>query len=89
MERIKITKAGLTADIENGLKRKELAEKYNVPVSQISKLITRLGLKGKRANTFMFEIVEDEATPLPNPPETVILDEFVPVEEMMESEITN
>lgn len=90
MEKIKITKAGLTADIEAGMKRKELAEKYGVPVSAINKLIGILGLKGKRAATpFPFEIVEDTVEMLPSPPETIILDEFVPVEEMMESEINN
>lgn len=58
--KIKITKSQVENDILNGFTRKELAEKYDVPQTQITALINALGLKGVRARKFMFEIVEEE-----------------------------
>ena len=88
MERIKITKAGIEADLESGLKRKEIAEKYGVPQTHVTKLINKLGLTGKRASNFRFEIVEEA-------PETVVavneptMEEFIPVDELMGEGVSN
>lgn len=60
MKKIKITKSQVENDILNGFTRKELAEKYDVPQTQITALINALGLKGVRARKFMFEIVEED-----------------------------
>lgn len=60
MSKIKITKSQVENDILNGFTRKELAEKYDVPQTQITALINALGLKGVRAKKFMFEIVEED-----------------------------
>jgi len=60
MSKIKITKSQVENDILNGFTRKELAEKYGVPQTQITALINALGLKGVRARKFMFEIVEED-----------------------------
>lgn len=60
MSKIKITKSQVENDILNGFTRKDLAEKYDVPQTQITALINALGLKGVRARKFMFEIVEED-----------------------------
>lgn len=88
MSKIKITKAALVQDIENGLKRKEIAEKYGVPVTQVSKLIKILGLTGKRASNFMFEIVEEAPTVQEDAENTENLD-TIPIEEVWTNEINN
>lgn len=88
MERIKITKAGIEADLESGLKRKEIAEKYGVPQTHVTKLINKLGLTGKRASNFRFEIVEEapEAVVAVNEP---TMEEFIPVDELMDEGVSN
>lgn len=88
MERIKITKAGIEADLESGLKRKQIAEKYGVPQTHVTKLINKLGLTGKRASNFRFEIVEEapEAAVAVNEP---TMEEFIPVDELMSEGVSN
>lgn len=88
MERIKITKAGIEADLESGLKRKQIAEKYGVPQTHVTKLINKLGLTGKRASNFRFEIVEEapEAAVAVNEPTT---EEFIHVDELMSEGVSN
>jgi len=63
MERVKLSKTGLAKDVENGLTRKEIATKYGLANTQISKAMSLAGLKGVKAKTVKFEFVEeDEAT---------------------------
>jgi predicted transcriptional regulator len=60
-EKPKINKSALRADIEDrGLTRVELSSKYGLPVTQINKLVTQAGFKGKRAKTVRFELIDDE-----------------------------
>lgn len=56
---ITITKSQLIADVESGLKRPEIAEKYGLPLNQVQKLMKIAGLKTKRANNPKFEFVDD------------------------------
>lgn len=88
MEKIKITKAGIEADLESGLKRKEIAEKYGVPQGHVTKLINKLGLTGRRASNFRFEIVE-EAPEVVTTTNTISMEEFIPVNELMGEGVSN
>lgn len=58
--KVQLSKKGLTQDIENGLTRKEIAEKYGLVQGQLNKAMQMAGLKGVRAKTVKFEFVEDE-----------------------------
>lgn len=60
MERIKLTVKGLTKDVEDGLTRKEIAAKYGLAQTQISKAMDMAGLKGVRAKSVKFELIDDE-----------------------------
>jgi hypothetical protein len=63
METVKLTVSGLKADVENGLTRAEIAEKYNLPVVQIKKAMDMAGLKNAKPKSKpMFELVFDTAT---------------------------
>ena len=44
-ERVKLTVSGLKSDLENGLTRKDLCEKYNLPITQINRAMLSAGLK--------------------------------------------
>lgn len=59
MEKVKLTVNGLKSDIESGLTRKELSNKYGISNSQIAKAINKAGLKGKRATADKFELIDD------------------------------
>ena len=59
-ERVKLSKRDVLAQIEAGMTRKEIAEIYGLPVVQMNKAITALGLSGVRAKKVMFEIVPDQ-----------------------------
>jgi len=63
MERVKLSKTGLAKDVENGLTRKEIANKYGLVQGQLNRAMVQAGLKGVKAKTVKFEFVEeDEAT---------------------------
>lgn len=59
MEKVKLTVNGLKSDIESGLTRKELSNKYGISNSQIAKAINKAGLKGKRATADKFVLIDD------------------------------
>lgn len=59
MERIKLTVSGLKQDLANGFTRPQLSEKYNLPITQINKAMKQAGLKGARAQSVRFELVDD------------------------------
>ena len=59
MEKVKLTVNGLKSDIESGLTRKELSNKYGISNSQIAKAINKAGLNGKRATADKFELIVD------------------------------
>lgn len=56
---VTITKSQLIADVESGLKRPEIAEKYGLPLNQVQKLMKIAGLKTKRANNLKFKFIDD------------------------------
>ena len=47
MNKVKLTISGLTTDIESGLTRKEMCEKYGLPSTQLSQAIKKAGLQGR------------------------------------------
>lgn len=58
--KVQLSKKGLAQDIENGMTRPEMAEKYGLVQGQLNKAITMAGLKGVKAKTVKFEFVDDE-----------------------------
>jgi hypothetical protein len=60
MEKVKLSKKGLQNDIESGLTRVLMAEKYGLSTAQIANAIKQTGLTGLRAKYVPFEIVADE-----------------------------
>lgn len=60
MQVVKLSKRGLEADVKAGLKRSEIAEKYNLPLSSLQKAFKQAGLTGMRAQNTAFELVDDE-----------------------------
>ena len=58
-EIVKMTKSGVMIDINNGLTRKAMSEKYGISPQQISKALKQVGLKGVKPKTVKFEIVDD------------------------------
>lgn len=60
MEIVKLSKKELREDIESGMKRPQIAEKYQLPVNQVNKAIKMAGLNGMRAKTVKFEFIDDE-----------------------------
>lgn len=58
--KVKLSKKGLAQDIENGMTRPEMAEKYGLVQGQLNKAIAMAGLKGVKAKTVKFEFVDDE-----------------------------
>lgn len=74
-EKVRLTKRDVTTDIkEHGLTRKELAEKYGLPVTQMNKALKFMGLDKVKASKIMFEIVEEDEhnESLEEPLETVM-----------------
>lgn len=59
-EVIKLSKKMLTEDKNGGLTNPEIAKKYNLPVTQVTKALKMVGLYKVKARTRnKFEIVED------------------------------
>ena len=57
--RVVLTKAGLEDDIKvKGLTRKEMANKYGIPVTQIKKALSMVGLDGVKPTRVLFEIAD-------------------------------
>lgn len=65
MNKVKLTISGLTTDIESGLTRKEMSEKYGLPSTQLSQAIKKAGLQGRRAKSVKFELIDDTIDTLP------------------------
>lgn len=65
MNKVKLTVSGLTSDIESGLTRKEMCEKYGLPSTQLSQAIKKSGLQGRRAKSVKFELIDDTIDTLP------------------------
>jgi len=85
-EKVKLSKKNVHADMLKGLSRKELAEKYNLPMSQMKAAIEALGLTGVRAKKIMFEIVPDEEEIIPDNEQLDYIDaieEYVPEAEYL------
>lgn len=57
---VKLTKSGLLADKNSGLTNPEMAKKYNLAVTQITKALKMAGIVNIKAKAkAKFEIVED------------------------------
>lgn len=57
---VKLSKKGLEADVQAGMKRSEIAEKYKLSVSLLNKAFKQAGLTGMRAKSVSFEFTDDE-----------------------------
>jgi len=58
--KVQLSKKGLAQDVEMGLTRKEIANKYGLVQGQLNKAMVMAGLKGVKAKTVKFEFVDDE-----------------------------
>ena len=58
-DKVVITRSMLDADLENGLKRKEIAEKYDLSMNQVKKLMQTAGYSKRRATFKNFQFVDD------------------------------
>ena len=57
---VKITKADLTAKVEEGWKKDKLAEHYGLPMAQMTKVLQSAGLKIRKFHAPKFELIDDE-----------------------------
>lgn len=57
--KVSLSESGLKADLDLGLSRKAMAEKYNLPVVQIKKALEQAGFKNLKAKKQYFELVKD------------------------------
>lgn len=59
-EPIKITKAQLEKQVNDGMKKADLAKFYDLPVSQVTKLLQQAGLRIRKFGHPKFELVDEE-----------------------------
>lgn len=59
MTKVKLTKSGLIQDLENGLNRSEMSEKYGLNLQQLQKAMRQANLLGRRAKKSVFELIDD------------------------------
>ena len=59
MSKVKLTKSGLIQDLENGLNRSEMSEKYGLNLQQLQKAMRQANLLGRRAKKSVFELIDD------------------------------
>lgn len=57
---VKLSKKGLEADVQAGMKRSEIADKYGLKTSQLNRAFKQAGLTGMRAKSVSFEFTDDE-----------------------------
>lgn len=55
-------KTKFTTDVNNGMTKAKLAEKYELPANIVSKFVRELGLKLKRENKPKYTLVDTEET---------------------------
>lgn len=56
---VEIKKSIIEAQIESGMKKKELADHYGLPMTQMTKVLQQLGLRIKQNHHPKFVIVDD------------------------------
>lgn len=59
-KRVKLNVKNILLDLEDGLTRPEIAEKYDISVNALNRALTEKGLKGKRATRKSWEWEEDD-----------------------------
>lgn len=65
MERKVITVSGILEDLANGLKRKEIKEKYGLTLKETTELFKHERLKGRKAvKQVSFTLVDDTVSPI-------------------------
>lgn len=57
---VKISLSTLKKQVENGMKKKQLAEFYGIPEIQVARLLKQAGLKIRKFHTPAFELIDDE-----------------------------
>jgi len=77
---VKLSKKSLKEDVESGMKRSEIADKYKLSTSLLNKAFKQAGLTGMRAKSVSFEFVDDEEIaeineiPQPTAPEAIVIE---------------
>jgi arginine repressor len=54
------------AAVENGLKKKQLSEKFQIPQSEVGKILKKLNLRIKSTRHNAYELVDDEGLDIEN-----------------------
>lgn len=79
---VKISLATLKKQVEEGMKRKELAEYYGIPETQMAKALKSAGLKIRKFHNPAFELVmETEEVPIIEEVEEATSTFSLPIEE--------
>jgi hypothetical protein len=86
-EVVKLTKKNLIADMESGLTRSKMGEKYGLSTGMINRAMKQMGIEDMRAKVVKFVIVEDEEDIIPPTIDTLFVD--VVEEPLTSMEITN
>lgn len=92
---VKISVSTLKKQVEDGMKRKALAEYYGISEVQMAKVLKQAGLKIRKFHTPAFELVHDEPKCDANESDgwtdvdkSDKVEDFQPVKDVIESEIT-
>ena len=92
---VKISVSTLKKQVEEGMKRKALAEYYGIPELQMAKVLKQAGLKIRKFHAPAFELVDDEPKCDANESDgwtdvdkSDKVEDFQPVKDVIESEIT-
>jgi hypothetical protein len=95
MEVVKLTKKNLIADMESGLTRSKMGEKYGLSTGMINRAMKQMGIEEMRAKVVKFIIVEDDEEAIDNqtPPPDFFNEEDMSIQrrlhEDMLSPVTN
>lgn len=58
-EIVRLTISQILKDLNNGLTRKDIAKKYNLPYNQVKVMFEHPKLKGKRTRAIRFKLIDD------------------------------
>lgn len=62
-EQVKISITELTKQVNNGMRKKEIAEFYGIPEFQVGKLLKQANLKIRKIHALGFVLVDDTKAP--------------------------
>lgn len=82
---VKISLSTLRKQVEDGMKKKQLAEAYGISELQMGKVLKQAGLKIRKFHVPAFELVMDEES-LSKPTDFQSVDEVLPTVDVPQSE---